>query len=299
MDISRMYRIMMALIANDKMSRTELAKKAEISERSVQRYITALVESGVPVVSESGKGGGYSIPGEFKLTSTLLTSEDTERIRTCLSALSGTFKDNLTEEVLDKLSALSGCDTSGQLVVDFDNWNGEGASAKEDAMTAAMRNGVSVDMEYADKSGTVSRRLFDPYCIALKEGVRYVYGRCHVHNDFRLFRLARVRSVALTDMAFTRDDRADVHNALMLDGGSVDLEIEFDENARAGVEEWLGSGAVTESDPPRARARVYGGGELVRKILSFGSYVRVLSPARIAELVSSEAAKIAEAYAGA
>ena len=282
-----MYRIMIALIANDKMSRTELAKKAEISERSVQRYITALVESGVPVVSESGKGGGYSIPGEFKLTSTLLTAEDTERIRTCLSA------------VLDKLSALSGCDTSGQLVVDFDNWNGEGASAKEDAMTAAMRNGVSVDMEYADKSGTVSRRLFDPYCIALKEGVRYVYGRCHVHNDFRLFRLARVRSVALTDMAFTRDDRADVHNALMLDGGSVDLEIEFDENARAGVEEWLGSGAVTESDPPRARARVYGGGELVRKILSFGSYVRVLSPARIAELVSSEAAKIAEAYAGA
>lgn len=296
MDVSKMYRIMMMLIASGRVSRAELAKRSELSERSVQRYVTALSEAGVPVNVRPGKNGGYEVDPDYKLDSVLLTDEDTERIRTCLSALAGTFKDDLNAGILDKLSALAGGSGGEQIVVDFDNWNGEGPSAKEDAMRAAMRNSVTVEMEYTDKSGTVTRRLFDPYCIALKEGVRYVYGRCRLHGDFRLFRLARVRSVELTDGRFERDPKADVRAALDIGGGTVRLELEFDESARAGVEEWLGSSAVEETLPPRARAEVYGGEELVRRVLSFGSAVRVVSPLSVAERVREEAAKTASRY---
>ncbi len=292
-----MYRIMMMLIAGGRVTRSEIAEKFEMSVRSVQRYIAALTDAGVPVVGESGKNGGYSIPADYRLSSVLVDDDDVTRIKTCLVALENTFKDDLNRELLDKLSALGRGGETAALVVDFDNWNGEGSSEKEEAMTAAIRNSVTVEMEYTDKSGAPSRRMFDPYCIALKEGVRYVYGRCHIHGDFRLFRLARVRSVALTERRFERSGDADVRKALMIDGGCTDIEIRFDESARAGVEEWLGSSAVTEGSPPTARAKVYGGRELVRKILSFGPSVEVVSPSVLREKVGDEAARIAEKYA--
>lgn len=293
-----MYRIMMNIIACDGVTRAELAERTGMSERTVQRYITELVRAGIPIVSGSGKFGGYRVTPGFRLTSEMLTPEEIDRIRVCLSALAGTFKDDLTSEVLDKLAALSGDGEPESLVVDFDNWNGEGPSPKEDAMTTAIRNRISVDMQYADKSGAVTRRLFDPYCVALKEGVRYVYGKCHLHGDFRLFRLARVKSVELTDRRFERDENADVRDAFIIEGGLVDLELEFDESARAGVEEWLGSRSVTEGVRPTAKARVYGGGELVRRILSFGPAVKVLAPDDIAVRVAAEAARIAAVYRG-
>ena len=61
MDVTRMYRIMMMLIAGGRATRNELAEKFEMSTRSVQRYVTALMDAGIPIVSESGKNGGYSI----------------------------------------------------------------------------------------------------------------------------------------------------------------------------------------------------------------------------------------------
>lgn len=296
MNVASMYRIMIMLIAEGKLSRAEIAKRTGISERSVQRYVTALADAGIPVISGTGKHGGYGIDPAYRLTGVLVTEEDITRIRTCLSALRSTFRDELTSEIEDKLSALAGGAPSGQLVVDFDNWNGKGRSAKEDAVRAAIANSVTVEMEYTDKGGTTSVRAFDPYCIALKEGVRYVYGKCRLHGDFRLFRLARIRSVALTDRRFERSEEADVRSALMIGGDTVTLELELDESARAGMEEWLGSDCVEDADPPKARAEVYGGRELIRKILSFGSAVKVLSPASVASAVREEAAKIAGSY---
>ena len=61
MDVTRMYRIMMMLIAGGRATRNELAEKFEMSTRSVQRYVTALMDAGIPIVSESGKNGGYSM----------------------------------------------------------------------------------------------------------------------------------------------------------------------------------------------------------------------------------------------
>jgi predicted DNA-binding transcriptional regulator YafY len=43
----------------------ELAEALEISVRSVYRYIDALCASGVPLIADSGTGGGYTLPEHF------------------------------------------------------------------------------------------------------------------------------------------------------------------------------------------------------------------------------------------
>ena len=299
-----MYGIMLMLMNNGRVTREEVAERFEISTRTAQRYMEALGEAGVPVESLSGKNGGYSIPADYKLPCVLFGKDDLGRIKVCLSALSQTFKDDLSEDLLDKLTALADGDRtrmpSGEkLVVDFDNWNGgDSVSAKTDAVTTAINNCVTVDIEYTDKSGKTTRRLLDPYCMAVKEGVRYVYGMCHLHNQYRLFRLARIKRIELTDRTFGRRNDADVRGALSVElGGRIDITLSVSEAALPLVEEWLGSEAVEpDGDGYTARAKVFGGDELIRKLLSFGSLVKVTAPQQVADRVKAEADRIAALY---
>lgn len=299
-----MYGIMLMLMNNGRVTREEVAERFEISTRTAQRYMEALGEAGVPVESLSGKNGGYSIPADYKLPCVLFGKDDLGRIKVCLSALSQSFKDDLSEDLLDKLTALADGDRtrmpSGEkLVVDFDNWNGgDSVSAKTDAVTTAINNCVTVDIEYTDKSGKTTRRLLDPYCMAVKEGVRYVYGMCHLHNQYRLFRLARIKRIELTDRTFDRRSDADVRGALSVElGGRIDITLSASEAALPLVEEWLGSEAVEpDGDGYTARAKVFGGDELIRKLLSFGSLVKVTAPQQVADRVKAEADRIAALY---
>lgn len=299
-----MYGIMLMLMNNGRVTREEVAERFEISTRTAQRYMEALGEAGVPVESLSGKNGGYSIPADYKLPCVLFGKDDLGRIKVCLSALSQSFKDDLSEDLLDKLTALADGDRtrmpSGEkLVVDFDNWNGgDSVSAKTDAVTTAINNCVTVDIEYTDKSGKTTRRLLDPYCMAVKEGVRYVYGMCHLHNQYRLFRLARIKRIELTDRTFDRRGDADVRGALSVElGGRIDITLSVSEAALPLVEEWLGSEAVEpDGDGYTARAKVFGGDELIRKLLSFGSLVKVTAPQQVADRVNAEADRIAALY---
>ena len=157
---------------------------------------------------------------------------------------------------------------------------------------------MTVDIEYTDKSGKTTRRLLDPYCMAVKEGVRYVYGMCHLHNQYRLFRLARIKRIELTDRTFGRRNDADVRGALSVElGGRIDITLSVSEAALPLVEEWLGSEAVEpDGDGYTARAKVFGGDELIRKLLSFGSLVKVTAPQQVADRVKAEADRIAALY---
>lgn len=304
MNISQMYGIMLMLMNNGRVTREEVAERFEVSTRTAQRYMDALSEAGVPVESVSGKNGGYSIPADYKLPCVLFGKEDLGRIKVCLSALSQSFKDDLSEDLLDKLTALADGDRSRmpsveKLVVDFDSWNGgDSVSAKTDAVTTAINNNVTVDIEYTDKSGKTTRRLLDPYSIAVKEGVRYVYGMCHLHNQYRLFRLARIKRIELTDSHFERRSDADVRSALSVElGGKINLTLRVSDAALALVEEWLGSDAVEpDGEEYVARAKAFGGDELIRKLLSFGSLVKVTSPAEVADRVVAETDKIKALY---
>lgn len=293
--------MMLMLVRRGRMSRDELASAFNVSGRTVQRGIDDLIEAGVPVVATPGKNGGYSIPDNYRVDVTLFTDDDLARLRVCLDALSQSFKDDLTSDLIAKLTGLADGKSASapRLVIDSDSWGGVSSqSSKLDAVSAAVSGQRTVRIRYTDKTGKSSARLLDPYTLALKEGVWYVYGRCHVHNDFRLFRLARIKSVEMTDGVFTHREGADVRAALSVDlGNRIDLELLADESALAKLEEWLGAESVTKSaDGYICRASVGDGDELVRRLISFGASVKVLSPPEVAQRTLREAERITAMY---
>ena len=287
-------------------SREELAARYNISKRTVQRCVNELIAAGIPVKSSKGKQGGYYIPDNYKLDCTMFTPEDFSRLSVCLDALSRTFKDELTGDLISKLYGLAECEMpdysvmsfSPKLVIDGDSWsNSSVKSVKLDTISAAVSSEITIDINYMDKRGQPSRRLVDPYSLVLKEGVWYVYGKCHKYNDFRLFRVARIKSIEVTGKEFVREG-GNVREALKADfGEKIAIELEVDEGAIASIEEWLGTGAVEpDGDKYIVKSEVIKSEELVRRLLSYGTCIRIIRPDELRENMRLYAEKIAKHY---
>src|SRR5215467_4254957 len=66
MRASRMMTLLLHLQVRGRASGSELARLLEVSERTVQRDVEALVASGVPVRSTRGPAGGYRLGGGYR-----------------------------------------------------------------------------------------------------------------------------------------------------------------------------------------------------------------------------------------
>lgn len=73
-----MLAILWMLNSGEKCTAKHISEKLEIHIRTVYRYIDALCASGVPIISDTGHNGGYSLLHNF-IKSPLLFSIDEKR----------------------------------------------------------------------------------------------------------------------------------------------------------------------------------------------------------------------------
>lgn len=305
MKTSIMFGILLTILNNRKVKRDYLAEKFEVSTRTVARHIDSLCEAGVPIITVRGANGGYMVADDFRLERSFFTEDELHRLLSCLNATATTFGSN--HELVEKLKHIGKVKENEKyllktdtLIIDVGTWtNPQNYRGKMEAINKAIDGDLTLHMSYTDNKDYYSVRDFDPYCLVLKEGVWYVYGFCHLRNDFRLFRLARIRSLTITDEKFVRRE-CDVYeklNGTFDDTDLVEVEFEFFSTALADVEEWLGYDAITERGTNYvAKASLYGGNLLINKLLSFGSSIKILKPAALKEELLVECKRILKRY---
>jgi predicted DNA-binding transcriptional regulator YafY len=71
-----MLSLLLHLQVRGQLTGPELARRLEVSERTVQRDVEALVAAGVPVRSVRGPAGGYSLDGGYRTRLTGLAAEE-------------------------------------------------------------------------------------------------------------------------------------------------------------------------------------------------------------------------------
>ena len=67
MKIDRLLEIIIYLLNHEKVSASVLAEKFHVTVRTIQRDMVCITEAGIPVYSNHGKNGGYSILPSYKM----------------------------------------------------------------------------------------------------------------------------------------------------------------------------------------------------------------------------------------
>ena len=80
MKIDRLIGILSILLQKETMTAPELAKRFEVSRRTINRDIDELTYAGIPIRTTQGVGGGISIAEGYKMDRTILTLKDMQVI---------------------------------------------------------------------------------------------------------------------------------------------------------------------------------------------------------------------------
>ena len=87
MKYQTMINILMLLLSKRKLTAREIARRYDISTRSVYRYVDELNVCGVPVDVARGRYGGITIPDTFRLPTGYFTREEYASAINALSAM--------------------------------------------------------------------------------------------------------------------------------------------------------------------------------------------------------------------
>jgi predicted DNA-binding transcriptional regulator YafY len=179
-----------------------LADRFEVSVRTVERDISALQQTGVPIWAEPGRTGGYCLDKARTLPPVNLTPSEAVAMAVALRRLEGTPFRSTAASALRKLvgamqvdDAAAAHDLAGRVVL-----LGEESAPPPmprliaDAMTARRVLRVG----YADRQGAVTVREVEPLGYVSRESYWYLVAWCRLRDATRAFRTDRITSVSVT-----------------------------------------------------------------------------------------------------
>jgi predicted DNA-binding transcriptional regulator YafY len=216
MRADRLVATLLLLQARGRVTAAEVADELEVSVRTARRDLESLAMAGIPVYSQPGRGGGWSLIGGARtdlsgLTaaeartlflvagpSSAATPEAKAALRKLVQALPETFR-------ADAEAAASA------IVLDPASWGHSTPPPTPehlDALQHAVIDGVQVRLSYADREGTETERTVHPLGLVSKRSVWYLVA--DTDKGMRTFRVGRVRSVDVTDEPVVRPDGFDL-----------------------------------------------------------------------------------------
>lgn len=210
--IDRLYALVEELraVAPRPLSASRLAERFEVSVRTIERDILALQESGVPVWAERGRTGGYAIDTRATLPPLNLDPDEALAVMIALAAMPAAPFSAAGRRARQKVLAVmrpDDADTARRLAGRLrlsSSPTRDGTTAPPDpALLAtvehAVRDRLVVQLGYADADGATTDRPVEVHGLHLNAEHAYLVGWCRLRDDGRVFRLDRIRTIALTD----------------------------------------------------------------------------------------------------
>ncbi|MDO5096564.1 MAG: YafY family protein [Peptostreptococcaceae bacterium] len=293
---NRLFGVLYYILENGKVTANELADKFEVSVRTIYRDIDSLSGAGIPIYATQGKGGGIEIAEEFVLSKSWLTETEKEQIMAALSGLENTNK-LYENELLSKLSALFKMKNTNWIEVDFNNWkNDERYEKTFNNLKSSILSKNIVEFSYFSSRKETNRSV-KPIRLLFKGQDWYLYAFCLLRNDFRYFKLSRIKNLQILP-DFFEDDFSDVAlDKKMEHDNIVKVKVKFERSVAFRVFDEL-SGEITEDEEGNlyTEIQIPSDYNLYNYIFSFGGSAEVLEPMEVRERIKEMLAKMTQKY---
>jgi len=198
-----------------------LARRFEVSARTVERDISALQQSGVPIYAEPGRTGGYCLDKARTLPPVNLTPGEAVAMALALHRLDGTPFQAAAATGLRKLVAAMQSD---------DARAAEEIAGRVHLVSAPERPSVPklvadalssrrvLRISYGDRAGAATVREIEPLAYVGGSFHWYLVAWCRLRQSIRAFRTDRIDTVTVT---------TEVPPPRQLRGGDLDIPHEL------------------------------------------------------------------------
>ena len=293
---NRLFRILYYILEKEKVTANELADKFEVSVRTIYRDIDSISSVGVPIFTTQGKGGGIKIDNEFILNKSLFDANEKEQI---IAALQGLEKTNeaYKSELITKLSALFKIKNSNWIEIDFTSW--ESNNTYQDlfnTLKIAIINKNIISFSYNSSKGEKINRKVKPIRLLFKEQDWYLYGFCLLRNDFRYFKLSRVKDLELLAINYKDDFEDIILKKEIKYENMVNIKLKFNKNVAFRVYDEFKAIEEDEKGNLYVEMKIPNNYKLYNYIFSFGANVEILEPEEIRTQFKNMINEIAKKY---
>lgn len=296
MQVNRLFEIIYILLEKENVTAKELAEHFGVSIRTIYRDIDVLSRSNIPIYTNQGKGGGINLLDNFVLDKSLISEDEQNQI---LFALQSFEKLNVNNEkmLLDKMSILFNKATRNWIEIDFSSWGTDSTQNERfNKIKEAILNKKVVEITYFNSYGEENIRQVEPLQIWFKDKFWYIKAFCRLKQDYRIFKIARIRDIKILDEHFERDLPVEKEEKTKFKVISLKLEISkemayrvYDEFEKENINKNENGDFIVEVEYPE-NEWVYG------YILSFGEYVKVLSPEYAKDIIKKRLEKTIKKY---
>jgi predicted DNA-binding transcriptional regulator YafY len=249
---SRVLTVLELLQSRPNLTGPELAARLETDVRTVRRYVAKLQDVGIPVEATRGRYGGYRLRAGYKLPPLMFSEEEAAAI--VLGLLGSSWLEigqspAVVEAALSKITRV--LPQGARQVV-----NGISSLAilspyrdepRPDAsllilLSESIQARQCVQITYRSENDQLTHRVVEPYGLVGRRGKWYFVGYCRLREDYRTFRLDRIRKTRPLEERFHKNEKFDFRA----------YAIEYLENTRA---RWR-IRVVFETELARLRRRI-------------------------------------------
>lgn len=311
---TRLITLILLLQSQPNQKASGLAKRLGVSIRTIHRYFQMLDEMGIPVYTERGPYGGFSLVRGYKLPPLVFSLEEAVAVylgTSLVGEMWGQLYREAAQGAMAKLQNVLPDEQRSEIAWARRSLVATGLHRADpiplfpmlEELRRAMRQRLQVSMAYqsaVDKEAT--KRKIDPYTLVFRAGLWYLIGYCHLRAAPRTFRVDRIQKLTVTSQPFQMPEGFDIHVYLkneFKDRPLIRARLRFAPDAahivksnhqiwESAKENADGSMIATLTAPDLTW--------LASMTLSFAPWVTVLEPPELREMVQDWARATAELY---
>lgn len=286
MKIDRILEIIIYLVNHDNVTAKHLAQRFNVSPRTIQRDMITISSIGIPVYSNGGKYGGYSILPTYKMKNTEIKSDEQQMIIKALESLATSYSNDTLNSLIEKYNAIIEKEGGQKVFWDFsvtkENKKVQDMNA---ILEAAISNKNLISFEYHNANGDASNPYVDPLAIHYKWYAWYLFAYNMEHKDYRTYKVARMKNIKVSEEK-SLIDHGDIEKKMKESEESyyetcIHIEVQFMKEDSSLIQEYFPDCPIEKINQNSYRLFIdVPAKERLWKalLLSFGNKVKVIGP---------------------
>ncbi|EPR68267.1 helix-turn-helix transcriptional regulator [Cyclobacterium qasimii] len=208
--LARLTAMLTQLQAKKIVTAKEIADKHQVSIRTIYRDIRTLEKSGIPIITEEGKG--FSMMEGYKIPPVLFTQEEANALITAEQLIRKNKDLSLTqqfESAITKIKAVLKYSQKekAELLTSRMQVRNNGEHEKTSSFLIQLQSTIAnyqvVKINYLSLENRHSQREIEPFALYTTQDNWILIAFCKLRNEFRAFRLDCIQQMEIKDEHFT------------------------------------------------------------------------------------------------